>query len=549
MSNDERVFLIYRGEERGSYPAGLISVEKRDGANMAVRLGISTLLPDSMANTLVNGEQLTPDNFDELTGGISGGGGGRVVHVGEYVLGDDTTSPLTATADEESITLGYPLMNTATGEAESGSVEIPAATGEAAGVMTADDKAKLDGMPRVILGTIPGFEVDTPIRMAGSQIQYDTVNPTTGAGATGSLTIPNATASKPGLMAAGDKAKLDGMPAAAKVVMRGETVSPPYSQSCEPVIGDIAIDARNGYALRLLFNNPSSLQPYVASLLELREVSPPGGGTIKQELHLGYGGTTVIDIPSFDNVFAEYQIPGEGTRVRERLIMENQFDALAENVLKKYNEGETQYVRDGLALEPGAKLLLQTPYDYDEPAISIGVYPESDPYEYPVDYVQTELGSEEIPLCLKHRTVAYNQRVVGKNILVKYKDLAGEMHDERIAYLSDLRPGDWSLDEADTGATFVDGKKIYRRTVSCGTLPNATLKAVAHGIANIDLIVQISGMAYDGTSCVNLPNVSVTPSNAISCYSDRSNINITTGVNRSSFTLSYITLYYTCTDR
>ena len=52
---------------------------------------------------------------------------------------------------------------------------------------------------------------------------------------------------------------------------------------------------------------------------------------------------------------------------------------------------------------------------------------------------------------------------------------------------------DYSTTEVNTGKKWIDGKDIYRKVVEIETLPNATAGNYAHGISNIDDIVDIKG--------------------------------------------------------
>ena len=53
--------------------------------------------------------------------------------------------------------------------------------------------------------------------------------------------------------------------------------------------------------------------------------------------------------------------------------------------------------------------------------------------------------------------------------------------------------------------TWIDGKTIYRKVVSCGTLPNKTDKTVAHGISNFNHIIQVSGFCKDADKSKSYP--------------------------------------------
>lgn len=104
---------------------------------------------------------------------------------------------------------------------------------------------------------------------------------------------------------------------------------------------------------------------------------------------------------------------------------------------------------------------------------------------------------------------------------------------------------DYSTSEINTGMTWIDGSTIYKKTVSTGALPNTTVKTVAHGILNLGLVIDIKGFAWDGSSTwLPIPNAG-SSSAAIEAYVYSSNICITTGMDRSGFTTSYVTLYYT----
>lgn len=104
---------------------------------------------------------------------------------------------------------------------------------------------------------------------------------------------------------------------------------------------------------------------------------------------------------------------------------------------------------------------------------------------------------------------------------------------------------DYSTSEINTGATWINGAPIYKKTISTGALPNATTKNVAHGISNLDLVIDIKGCAWDGSSTwLPIPNAG-SSSATIEAYVYSSNIVIATGMDRTGFTTSYVTLYYT----
>lgn len=111
-------------------------------------------------------------------------------------------------------------------------------------------------------------------------------------------------------------------------------------------------------------------------------------------------------------------------------------------------------------------------------------------------------------------------------------------------------PGNYSLNEVDTGDTWIDGSKIYKKTINFGVLPDDTNKIVAHGISNIAKIIDIKGYAYAPNSrlFISLPFSSTFSYGCIAVTADATSIDIKTGSDRTEFTECYITLYCTKTS-
>ena len=127
-----------------------------------------------------------------------------------------------------------------------------------------------------------------------------------------------------------------------------------------------------------------------------------------------------------------------------------------------------------------------------------------------------------------------------------------DVTDKYIGLLENAEDGgaggiDYSTSEEDTGLKWVDGKTVYQKTISLGSLPNKAQIAVPHLITNLDTIISFDGAASNGT--VTLPLPYVTNSNdaniGINCP-DKSNINIFDDSDRSGFA-GYLTLRYTKT--
>lgn len=105
---------------------------------------------------------------------------------------------------------------------------------------------------------------------------------------------------------------------------------------------------------------------------------------------------------------------------------------------------------------------------------------------------------------------------------------------------------DYSTDEKIIG-TWLNGEPLYQKTISCGALPNKTLKNVAHGISNLNKVVNLYGMAYNNSYWSSLPKVHDKDIN-IQCaiYENSTNIMIEgRETDFSGFTESYITIQYT----
>lgn len=109
---------------------------------------------------------------------------------------------------------------------------------------------------------------------------------------------------------------------------------------------------------------------------------------------------------------------------------------------------------------------------------------------------------------------------------------------------------DYSTNEVNTGRKWIDGKPIYRKTVSFGALPNSAQKQVAHGITNVEYFVRFDAMSRSATGTTfSLPWVNNTNSTSgqISLHLDATNINIFATTDRTSLTTTFVTLEYTKT--
>lgn len=106
-------------------------------------------------------------------------------------------------------------------------------------------------------------------------------------------------------------------------------------------------------------------------------------------------------------------------------------------------------------------------------------------------------------------------------------------------------PNEYSTTEKIVG-TWIDGKSLYQKTISCGALPDATQKTVSHGLTGTYRIISIEGIALNTTNGIYAPMVR---SNGANNFAEvivvDSNIRIETTFNGTAFTNSYVTLKYT----
>jgi len=97
-------------------------------------------------------------------------------------------------------------------------------------------------------------------------------------------------------------------------------------------------------------------------------------------------------------------------------------------------------------------------------------------------------------------------------------------------------------------ATTPDFRPVARKIINFGGLPNTGTTNIAHGITcNANTIfTRIYGVANDqtGLSYLPLPYASSTAANNIELNVDNININITTGSDRTAYTITYIIVEY-----
>lgn len=108
---------------------------------------------------------------------------------------------------------------------------------------------------------------------------------------------------------------------------------------------------------------------------------------------------------------------------------------------------------------------------------------------------------------------------------------------------------DYSTTEKATGGTWIDGSAIYKKTINFGALPNNAGKTVAHGISNLGRVVKLEGMSYNSSTSTYAPLPYASDStSAIDVSIVGADIRIYTFTDRTAFSDTYVTLYYTKTS-
>ena len=155
-------------------------------------------------------------------------------------------------------------------------------------------------------------------------------------------------------------------------------------------------------------------------------------------------------------------------------------------------------------------------------------------------------GSGLVLESYRHGTTTHGKQ---KAVFVYIKATSGlseNAQDNVVAQLNEQRS--YSTKEVNTGEKWLSGQPIYRKTIDCGYLPNAGNKTVAHNINGFDQAIKVFGVATSASGN-NYPLPYATLSNElnISLFVDRTNIELSTGTDRSAV-YCYVTLEYTKTN-
>lgn len=94
--------------------------------------------------------------------------------------------------------------------------------------------------------------------------------------------------------------------------------------------------------------------------------------------------------------------------------------------------------------------------------------------------------------------------------------------------------------------TWVDGKKLYEKTIDFGPLPNAGIKSVPHGIENSKNIWIYDGYVFKESEKISvptsLPHITKTIDNWY-CFCDNVNVKVNTGIDRSDHNAVFVLRY------
>lgn len=134
---------------------------------------------------------------------------------------------------------------------------------------------------------------------------------------------------------------------------------------------------------------------------------------------------------------------------------------------------------------------------------------------------------------------------------------------KRLATAVNIREIGWFLDEELlSGKAFIPGinalstrsnsqvyRQVLRKVIDFGALPAAGTKSVMHGI-NFDNNLTVTFLGAYATDPVNLVGFPIPYAdpvalvNAVDLTIDATNVNITVGINRSTFTRCFVTIEY-----
>ncbi len=163
-------------------------------------------------------------------------------------------------------------------------------------------------------------------------------------------------------------------------------------------------------------------------------------------------------------------------------------------------------------------------------------------------YVTVASGTTDIDagmISVGQEAIVANSKV-GTNSLANKAVTAGKIDFSTLS-------GNYSTTEVDTGYTWIDGSKIYKKTITIGSLPDTDTKRVAHGISSMDKLIDLRGGAKFPNYQLPIPCVSdpirddIGTKAVVRVYVDSTDVIVDTGMDRTGG-YAYVTLYYTKTS-
>lgn len=109
---------------------------------------------------------------------------------------------------------------------------------------------------------------------------------------------------------------------------------------------------------------------------------------------------------------------------------------------------------------------------------------------------------------------------------------------------------DYSTSEVNTGAKWIDGSAIYKKTIHITNMPAASAETnTAHNITNLNVVVKIEGIGVDGSNRYSSIPQTYTPnmysSGGLSMRVTNANVTLSANANGAGVSEGYVTLYYT----
>lgn len=106
----------------------------------------------------------------------------------------------------------------------------------------------------------------------------------------------------------------------------------------------------------------------------------------------------------------------------------------------------------------------------------------------------------------------------------------------------------YSQNEIDTGKIWIDGKKIYRKVINCGALPNNSIKRIPLNIVNIEEVINliVTASSEQDNLVLSLPFYNIN-GDIVTAYKQNNDIVLGSNLDVSYYEKSFAVLTYTKT--